>query len=274
MKKILIFLLIIQIQNINSQKILKDYPLSKTIEETSGLEIIGDYFVTHNDSGGDPSLYYLSMNGEIVKTRKIDSAVNKDWEDLTKDDKYIYISDIGNNYSTRKDLKIYKVPIDEESNEKTQIISFTYPEQDSYKINRNTIYDAEGLISIDDKLLVFTKNRAQKITELYLLPKSGGDYKAKKINTLNVKSIITGADYNKELKLLALTSTIDFIEYYIIIIDDFYLENNKNYKIKMVEIPIGKTQVEAIKIIDRNNFWITSEDESSSKHARLLKLNI
>ena len=42
----------------------------------------------------------------------------------------------------------------------------------------------------------------------------------------------------------------------------------------MVEIPIGKTQVEAIKIIDRNNFWISSEDESSSKHARLLKLKI
>ena len=160
MKKILIFLLIIQ--NINSQKILRDYPLSKTIEETSGLEIIGDYFVTHNDSGGDPSLYYLSMNGEIVKTRKIDSAVNKDWEDLTKDDKYIYISDIGNNYSTRKDLKIYKVPIDEESNEKTQIISFTYPEQDSYKINRNTIYDAEGLISIDDKLWLLQKIELKK----------------------------------------------------------------------------------------------------------------
>ena len=272
MKKILIFLLIIQ--NINSQKILKDYPLSKTIEETSGLEIIGDYFVTHNDSGGDPSLYYLSKKGEIIKTRKIDSAVNKDWEDLTKDDKYIYISDIGNNYSTRKDLKIYKVPIDEESNEKTQIISFNYPEQDSYKINRNTIYDAEGLISVNDKLLIFTKNRAKKITELYMLPKSQGNYNAKKIKTLNVKSIITGADYNKELKLLALTSTIDFIKYYIITIDNFNLENNRDYKINMVEIPIGKTQVEAIKIIDRNNFWITSEDESSSKHARLLKLNI
>ena len=196
------------------------------------------------------------------------------WEDLTKDDKYIYISDIGNNYSTRKDLKIYKVPIDEESNEKTQIISFNYPEQDSYKINRNTIYDAEGLISVNDKLLIFTKNRAKKITELYMLPKAQGNYNAKKIKTLNVKSIITGADYNKELKLLALTSTIDFIKYYIITIDNFNLENNRDYKINMVEIPIGKTQVEAIKIIDRNNFWITSEDESSSKHARLLKLNI
>jgi hypothetical protein len=42
----------------------------------------------------------------------------------------------------------------------------------------------------------------------------------------------------------------------------------------MVEIPIGKTQVEAIKIIDSKTFWITSEDESSSDHARLLKMSL
>ena len=273
MKKMFLAIVLIQFQFINSQKILNDYPLSKLVEETSGLEVIGDYLITHNDSGGDPSLYYLSKEGEILKTREIKSATNKDWEDLTKDDKYIYISDIGNNYSTRKDLKIYKVPIDENSKEKTQIISFNYPEQDSFKINRNTIYDAEGLIAIDNELLIFTKNREKKITEIYSIPKDQGDYNAKKIGVLNVKSIITGADYNKDLKLLALTSTIDFNEYYLITINDFNLKNNV-YKINMVKIPIGKTQVEAIKIIDRKNFWITSEDESSSKHARLLKLNI
>ena len=274
MKKIFLLIVLIQFQFINSQKILNDYPLSKIVEETSGLEVIGDYLITHNDSGGDPSLYYLSKEGKILKTREIESAINKDWEDLAKDDKYIYISDIGNNYSTRKDLKIYKVPINEKSKEKTQIISFNYPEQDSFKINRNTIYDAEGLIVIDNELLIFTKNRAKKITEIYSIPKYQGDYNAKKIGILNVKSIITGADYNKDLKLLALTSTIDFNEYFLITINDFNLKNNKDYKIKMIKIPIGKTQIEAIKIIDRKNFWITSEDESSSKHARLLKLNI
>jgi hypothetical protein len=42
----------------------------------------------------------------------------------------------------------------------------------------------------------------------------------------------------------------------------------------MIKIPIGKTQVEAIKIIDKNNFWITTEDESGKKYARLLRLKI
>ena len=274
MKKLLILTIIFFLQEINSQKVEKDYPLSNIIEETSGLELIDNEFITHNDSGGKASLYYLSKKGKILKTREIESATNTDWEDLTRDDNYIYISDAGNNFNNRKDLKIYKVPIDNNSNEKTQIISYNYPEQDSFRINRNTIYDAEGLISIGDKLLIFTKNRANKITELYLVPKEAGNYNAKKIGVLNVNSIITGADYNKELKLLALTSTINFIEYYIITIRDFNLNKENNYEINMFKIPIEKTQVEAIKIIDYTNFWITSEDESSSDYARLMKVSL
>ena len=274
MKKIFILIAFVQFQFIYSQIIVSDYPLSKIIEETSGLEIIGDYFITHNDSKGYPILYYLSKEGKIIKRREVKSAVNKDWEDITKDDKYIYISDTGNNYSNRKDLKIYKIPINEDSTEKTQIISFDYPEQDSFKINTNTIFDAEGLISIDDKLLIFTKNRKKKITEIYSIPKIQGDYRAKKIKTLNVNSIITGADYNSDFKLLALTSTIDFTEYYLITVSDFNIYSNNDYQINMIKIPIGKTQVEAVKIIDKNNFWITSEDESGTKHARLLRLKI
>jgi hypothetical protein len=91
---------------------------------------------------------------------------------------------------------------------------------------------------------------------------------------LNVNSIITGADYNSDFKLLALTSTIDFTEYYLITVSDFNIYSNNDYQINMIKIPIGKTQVEAVKIIDKNNFWITSEDESGTKHARLLRLKI
>ncbi|MDA7810271.1 hypothetical protein N8978_02330 [Flavobacteriaceae bacterium] len=274
MKKIAILLIIIISQTISSQKIEKDYPLSNIIEETSGLEIVDNLFVTHNDSGGEASLYYLSKKGEIKYKRKISSAKNKDWEDITRDDKYIYIADMGNNFNNRKDLKIYKIPIDKDSEEKNETIYFNYPEQDSFKIDRNTIYDAEGLISVGKNLVIFTKNRAKKITELYLVPKKPGTYDAKKIGKLNVNSIVTGADYNENYKILALTSTKKFNNYYLIIINDFSFEQINNSNINTYEIPIGKTQVEAVKIIDNNNFWITSEDEKNSKSARLMKLKL
>mgnify|MGYP001200758672 FL=1 len=272
-KNLILFLLFISIKTY-SQEIIEDYPLSNIIEETSGLEIVGDMLLTHNDSGGEASLYYLSKNGKILKKRKIQSASNKDWEDITRDSKYLYISDSGNNYNNRRDLKIYKVPIDEKSREKIQIISFNYPEQKSFKINRNTIYDAEGLISVNNNLIIFTKNRAKKITEFYSIPKEEGNYNAKKIGTLNTNSIITGADYNQNLDLLALTSTISFNEYYLITVKDFLLNKKSNNKIEMYKIPIGKTQVEAVKIINVNTFWITSEDEKNSKYARLIKLSL
>ena len=274
MKYIFILILLIQIQTISSQQILEDHPLSKTIEETSGLEIIDNMLITHNDSGGEPALYYLDKEGKIVDTRKITGVKNNDWEDVTRDDKFIYVANMGNNFDTRKNLSIIKIPIKKSLNETVEVINFLYPEQKKFNtIYSKSQYDAEGIVSIDDDLIIFTKNKLKKITEVYSLPKTGGNYEAKIISTIDVKSIVTGSDYNNKLKLLALTSTINFKKYYLILIKDFSIKNKK-HQIETYEIPIGKTQVEAVKIINKNTFWISSEDESSSKHARLLKLKI
>ena len=259
-----------------SQKLTKDFSLSKLIDETSGLEIIDNQFITHNDSGGDPKLYYLDKKGKIVFERILNGAKNNDWEDITKDEEYLYVANMGNNLDNRKNLSIFKVPIDT-SNDQVEVIEFNYPEQVKFiTLEKSSQYDAEGLITIDENLIIFTKNKLKKITEIYTLPKTAGTYEAKKIGSLNTQSIITAADYDSKTKLLALTGSRSFKgdEYYILKIEDFDLESKKDYKINMYEIPIGKTQVEAIKIIDSNTFWITSEDEKSSASARLMKIKL
>ena len=181
---------------------------------------------------------------------------------------------MGNNYDTRKNLCVIKIPKDKNSVINPEIIKFNYPEQNDFRYKKLSQFDAEALISINEFLIIFTKNRATKMTDIYSLPKNGGEYEAKKIGSLNTQSIITGGDYDQENELLILTSTISFDEYYILKIKDFSLKNKKDYKIKMYEIPIGKTQVEAVKIIDSNTFWITSEDEKSSSAARLMKIRL
>lgn len=274
MKNLLIIINIFFLCSSYSQKLTKDISLSKKIDETSGLEIIDGQFITHNDSGGDPKLYYLDKKGKIVFERTLDGVKNNDWEDITKDDQFIYVANMGNNFDTRKNLSIVKTPIDPSSN-KTELIEFNYPEQVIFTTTYSqSQYDAEALISIDDYLIILTKNKLKKITEIYALPKIAGKYEAKKIGSLNTQSIITGGDYDPDTKLLALTGTLIFNEYYILKIEDFDLESKKDYKIDMYEIPIGKTQVEAIKIIDSNTFWITSEDEKSSSSARLMKIKL
>ena len=270
--KIIFFLFTSNI--IFSQLVVEDINLSKKLDETSGLEIINKQLVTINDSGNDPVLFYINESGNILDERKLNCCKNNDWESLAADSDYVYIADFGNNYDTRKNLSIIKIPIDKSSNENPEIINFLYPEQKKFKrIYRRSEYDAEALISFGDILLIFTKNKRKKITEIYSLPKYGGNFQAQKIGSLNTESIVTGADYDKKTNTLVLTSTINFDEYYILVVNDFSL-NNKDHKINMYEIPIGKTQVEAIKIIDKNTFWITSEDESSSSSARLIKIKL
>ena len=272
MKKIL-YLFIFFVSNLSfSQLILEEINLPKIINETSGLEYHDDHLITFNDSGNDPVLFYLNLKGEIIKTRNIQNIKNNDWEDIAMDDEYLYVADMGNNYDTRKNLSIIKIPKNQNL-DSFELINFSYPEQKSFNYRKLSMFDAEGLISIDDYLLIFTKNRAKKITDIYRLPKTPGTYNAIKIGSIKTESIVTGADFDKSNNLLALTSTISFNEYYLLIIENFSIENKDNHNIKMYEIPVGKTQVEGIKIIDSSTYWLSSEHENKG-NPKLYKIKI
>ena len=41
----------------------------------------------------------------------------------------------------------------------------------------------------------------------------------------------------------------------------FDIENLERVKLKKYKLPLDGKQIESIKIIDQNTFWITSEDE-------------
>jgi len=246
--------------NLSAQEIVSKIELSKEVHETSGLELVDDNLITLNDSGNPASLYYLNYNGEIIFERNFDYLQNNDWEDLAADDKFIYIADFGNNFDTRDNLRIIKVPINTENNS-IELINFNYPEQYDFGFKQISSYDAEALISYENNLIIFTKNRAKQITEIYKVSKAPGNYKAELIGMIDVESIVTAADYDAQKRLLVLTSTSDLNEYYIITIENFDILEIDKISLNKFKIPIGKTQVESIKIIDKSNFWITSEAE-------------
>ena len=260
----LLLLFFFLITRLDAQTILSKTELPISVYETSGLEIINGNLVTINDSGNPSNLYYLNKDGELLFRRIFNDLKNYDWEDLTADEEFIYIADTGNNFDTRENLRIIKIPIDSENNY-FEIINFHYPEQVKFiTLEKSSQYDAEGLITIGENIIIFTKNKLKKITEIYTLPKIAGTYEAKKIGSLNIQSIITGADYDSKTKLLALTGSLSFKgdKYYIFKIKDFDPKKPINNQIEMYKIPLEKTQVESIKIIDKNTFWLTSEAES------------
>ena len=245
--------------------ILETIVLPKIINETSGLEILNEVFITHNDSGGEPSLYFFNLNGEIINSIKLEEEpfweiYNNDWEDITADKDYIFIADTGNNFGNRDNLNIIKVRTSDFTVEGK--IDISYEDQKTFLPRPKHKYDAEALFLIEDKIAVLSKDRSNLFTDLYLIDKESNLKQALESKiTYNVNSLITGGDYNKDMSLLALVSYNSNGNQFLILFEDFNLENLSEKKFRKFKIPLERAQIEAVKIIDNDTFWITSEDE-------------
>ena len=252
-------------ENFDSVKIIDTLVLPKIINETSGLEILNDVFVTHNDSGGEPSLYFFNLSGEIINSIKIEKEnfweiYNNDWEDITADEDYIYIADTGNNFGTRDNLNIIKVKISDFSVDDK--IDIFYSNQDSFFPSSKHEYDAEALLIIEGKIALFSKDRDSLNTDLYLIDESVKEkQELSSVANFNVNSLITGGDYDSDTGILALVSYSSGGELYLILFEDFNIDNPGYNSFKKYSIPIEKAQIEAVKIISKKLFWVTSEDE-------------
>lgn len=252
-------------ENFDSVKIIDTLVLPKIINETSGLEILNDVFVTHNDSGGEPSLYFFNLSGEIINSIKIEKEnfweiYNNDWEDITADEDYIYIADTGNNFGTRDDLNIIKVKISDFSVDDK--IDIFYSNQDSFFPSSKHEYDAEALLIIEGKIALFSKDRDSLNTDLYLIDESVKEkQELSSVANFNVNSLITGGDYDSDTGILALVSYSSRGEQYLILFEDFNIDNPRYNSFKKYRIPIERAQIESVKIINGNMFWVTSEDE-------------
>ena len=175
--------------------------LDNLIEETSGLIFVDNRVITHNDSGGEASLYEINpANGNISRTVAIKGAVNTDWEDICDDENYIYIGDFGNNSGNRTNLRIYKIAkADYLSNTEVtpELINFSYADQTDFtSAPQATDFDAEAIISYGNDLFVFTKNWLNKQTDIYKIPKAPGTYTAEKVDHFDPQGLITGGSYN------------------------------------------------------------------------------
>ena len=243
-----------------NEAVVFETKLPKKIDETSGLEYFNGDLITHNDSGGDAKLYLFSETGELLEEFAVDDAENNDWEDITMDDNYLYISDSGNNYGNRKNLNIV---ITDHLNgfKKVGEINFSYALQEDFKSRNKHPNDAEALIVVDDQLVLFSKNRETLTTELFLIPKQAGDYELTSVKSFDANALITGGDYNEALKLVVLVGYDRARNQYLFTLQNFNLNSLDQVEMNRLELPLKGKQIEAIKIIDANTFWITSEDE-------------
>lgn len=256
------------------------------VEETSGIELTGKNQVwTLNDSGGESELYLCDTLGNLLRTVKINGAVNNDWEDLTQDDEgNFYIGNMGNNGNNRQNLCIYKIPNPATATSDevdAQTISFRYEDQSEFPPSDNLNFDCEAIIWLNNKLYLFTKDRSFPITtNVYRLADEAGDYVAEKIGSfatggtnMDENSLysywVTAADISPNKQQLVLLSHDRVWLFYNFTGDDFFGGDHK-----VLELGTH-TQKESICFEDNATLYITDEYYSAFDLGRnLYKLTI
>lgn len=237
------------------------------IEETSALIWFRNYLWTLNDSGNLPELYKIDKKtGAIIQTVVIENVKNNDWEELTQDDRYIYVGDFGNNRGNRTDLAIYKIDkskIPDAGNCKVmaEIIKIKYANQLKLSANHKHNFDCEAMISFGNSLLLFTKNRENLKTTQYAVPKIPGSYNLQPLGSFNVDGLVTGASLNVDNNKLALIGYIyKNMVPFLFIIDNFNGDITKVENVYRFDlIRMKDAQTEGICWINDHEIYISAE---------------
>lgn len=281
-KHVLNFLLVFLPVSIFAQNLELLTPLASTIKESSGLLYLNGKLITHNDSGGEPRLYEIdSLTGNVLRTVTILNATNKDWEDITHDDTYIYIGDFGNNNGVRTDLKVYRILqsdyFESDNDQATaEVITFNYSDQTDFTSSTfSTNYDAEAFISFQDSLYIFTKNWGDHRTNVYPLSKQPGNYALSRTDSMDAQGMITGADLNENTGILIL-SGYTLLSPFAIIMSSFPAGKFLQGTIVHLDLqaPSGYShQIEGVSEINQSLFYFTSEGGIFGESG-LFKLNL
>ncbi len=187
--------------------------LPNDLNEISGLQLAGNRWWAHEDSGNDNVFYNITPEtGVIQQTVKLKQAENRDWEDIATDGTRLYIGDFGNNTNDRQNLGIYRVPLSVIGNSSTPLVDadeytfipFAYADQTDFTTQpeANTQFDCEAMVYFGGKIHLFTKNRLLNRTTHYVVNQTTG--LAENMETLEVNGLITAADISPDGKLVTL----------------------------------------------------------------------
>ena len=244
--------------------------LPPTINETSGLLLIGDKLVTHNDSGNLPHLYVLDTTSlTITRIVEINNAENTDWEDLAQDDDFIYIGDFGNNSGNRQDLGILKISKSDFVNSDVvtaERIGFSYEDQSNFTTAppQQTDWDAEALFVLNNSLIVLTKQWTGNATVAYQIPKESGEHIAIKLDSYGVNGLVTGADYDSVTNSLYLSGYSNFLAPFFVVVNGVTETSIFSGSKEKSNLTVGFAQLESIVRSPNGTFYCTSEEFNSS----------
>ena len=241
--------------------------LPKEVNETSGLFFHNSRLWTHNDSGGKPILYALDTTTfEVVQKITIANAKNKDWEDVCTDGETVFVGDFGNNKGSRKNLRIFTFPLptipkEGDTTLVVDSITFRFGDQTNFEYNKHEHdFDCEAMYATEDYLYLLSKGWATGTTRLYRLAKTSGNHVAEVVNGFDSQGLITGADYDKENRILVVVGYVKTLwKPFMYIIYDFD-EAGVKLSNRRIEMPqLTGAQTEGICFFDEGRCYVSAE---------------
>jgi len=208
---------------------------AKPLDEVSGMVKSRKYPDTYwviNDSRNEAMLFAINRDGKTIiptfsrfsnygevkeegkkqwQGFRVLYAENKDWEAMTSDANYLYVGDIGNNFSNRKQLGIYMLSeIDPTASTQSAALKYLplrYPETEEDSRNQ---YDSEALFQADGHLYLITKHKRRGAV-LYRLDTDFTEQDNILVETDRNTSVfnVTGAELSPDGQRLAVISTRD-----------------------------------------------------------------
>jgi hypothetical protein len=178
--------------------------VDRAIREPSGVTKSPKHdnvFWVHGDSGTGNWLFAINRDGELLTRMRVKGAINVDWEDITHDDQgNLWLGDIGNNDSSRRDLAVYRIaePRPDAALNEVRVdlrVPFSYPEQTLFG-DKRADFDAESLFWWRGDLWLLTKHRSDDLTHLYRFPALTGEA----VELERVATFDLGASFEGERK--------------------------------------------------------------------------
>ena len=238
--------------------------IPQELKENSGHIFHNGKLISHNDSGNLPVLYALdTVTMEITKRVTVSNAINIDWEDISQDDDFFYIADLGNYSGTRTDLVVYKILKMDFDNGETvtaETINFHYEDQEEFVDNGKSNWDAEALTVFEDQLWIFTKQWIDEGTVVYSIPKNPGNHTAKRVAAYTVDGLVTGATFNERSNDLVLIGYSNTLQPFVLRAKDIDANSIFTDNVERIPLDIGFGQAEAITSVTANRYLIGTEE--------------
>ena len=203
--------------------------IPRQIRESSGVAVSREHagvLWSHNDSGNDPILYAIDIQGQLLASFEVVGPRMRDWEDislgscptpLSIQSDCLYLGDIGDNQRRRSSYFIYIIPepdpfpadsIRVASIAEVWSVNFVYPDEP---------HDAEAVaVSSDGDVTIVTKGR-NGLVQMFVLTRDvmaraieiGQQVTIESVGNLPIEPVfplgrvVTGASYSPSGATLA-----------------------------------------------------------------------